>query len=67
MPPVAKNTLAPFAVLPTPDYCRASFFGFLLSPFRDVDDRVALKAAAAAAERLARRGAMFGGDAERLS
>jgi hypothetical protein len=67
MPPVSKTSLAPFAALPTGDYCRASFASFLLSPFRHVDERVALNAAAVRAEREARLAATSVAAAARYS
>jgi hypothetical protein len=59
------TSIARFATLPGADYLHASFAGFFLAPFRDVDDRVALKLAAARAEREARLAAMSAVDGPR--
>jgi hypothetical protein len=64
MSPSSQESLAPFAVLSAPAVGalrqRWGFAQLFLAPFRDVDQRVARKAAAARAEREARSAAMSG-------
>jgi len=57
MPPVTQRPLAPFATL-TPARERWGIAQLFAAPFRDVDDRVARKAAAEKREREARLAAM---------
>ena len=65
MTPTSTATLARFAALPgapaaVAPHRRTGLAGFLLAPFRDVDDRPARLAAALRAEREARRAATSG-------
>jgi hypothetical protein len=59
MLPISTVMPAPFAALPEAVLQQRSAFGaFFLAPFRDIDDRAFLKAAAGRAERVAREAAM---------
>ncbi|HXO03344.1 MAG TPA: hypothetical protein VN900_14895 [Stellaceae bacterium] len=62
MSPSPQESIAPFAVLSAPAVSalrqRWGFAQLFLAPFRDVDQRVARKAAAARAEREVRLAAM---------
>jgi len=67
--PSSQNSLPRFAVLPEvaaqAPARRSRLAQIFLAPFRDVDSRVALLAAANKAERTARRAAMSGAAAPR--
>jgi hypothetical protein len=58
MLPISTAMPAPFAALPEAVLQqRAPFGAFFLTPFRDIDDRAFIKAAAGRTERLAREAA----------
>ena len=64
MPPVSQQSLAPFASLSSAPVRaprqRGRLVQLFLAPFRDVDDRVARKAAASKREREERLASMSG-------